>query len=151
MNKRLPLTKLGIEYFLHPIPAVAVFVLFINDHYLKQTFPGFITGKISDFAGVFFLPLYLCALVGLIVTYGIRSCSQPFRLTKSRLLLAIAFTDFIFISVKIWPTANSFYLTTMSHIGLPSRLVMDPWDLSALIMNMATYVFARRFILADGG
>ena len=40
-------------------PLVAVAVLVSNDHVLKQHFPGLITGKLSDFAGLFFFPLFL--------------------------------------------------------------------------------------------
>jgi hypothetical protein len=32
---------------------VALLVLLVNDHVLKDAFPGFITGKLSDFAGLF--------------------------------------------------------------------------------------------------
>ena len=33
--------------------AIALFLLVLNDHVLKSAFPGFVTGKLSDFAGVF--------------------------------------------------------------------------------------------------
>src|SRR5690242_20127817 len=49
---------------LHPLPLAAVAVLAINDHLLKGAgvLPGWLTGKLSDIAGLFFFPLLLTAL-----------------------------------------------------------------------------------------
>ncbi len=38
---------------------IALFLLFINDFYLKYKFPSFLTGKLSDFAGLFAFYLFL--------------------------------------------------------------------------------------------
>ena len=35
----------------------AILVLLINDHLLKGAAPGWVTGKLSDFAGLVFFPL----------------------------------------------------------------------------------------------
>jgi hypothetical protein len=35
---------------------VAVFVLLLNDHLFKQVWPGFVTGKLSDVAGLVVAP-----------------------------------------------------------------------------------------------
>src|SRR4051812_39291442 len=49
----------------HPIPLAAVVLLIFNDHLWKGggVIPGWITGKISDFAGLFFFPVLLTVLV----------------------------------------------------------------------------------------
>src|SRR6187402_2616572 len=49
----------------HPIPLAAVALLILNDHLWKGggVIPGWITGKISDFAGLFFFPVLLTVLV----------------------------------------------------------------------------------------
>ena len=57
---RLALTALG-----HPLSLGAVALLLLNDHVLKQAFPSILTGKLSDFAGLFFFPFLLAVLVGL--------------------------------------------------------------------------------------
>lgn len=44
---------------LHPVALGAVVVLVVNDHVLKAAFPGVITGKRSDFAGMLFFPVML--------------------------------------------------------------------------------------------
>src|SRR4051812_3923935 len=49
----------------HPAPLAAVLVLAVNDHLLKGSglLPGWLTGKLSDFAGLFFFPVLLAAVV----------------------------------------------------------------------------------------
>lgn len=49
--------KLGNPAFL-----VSVFLLVLNDWYLKNTFSNGVTGKLSDFAGLFAFPFFLAAL-----------------------------------------------------------------------------------------
>jgi len=45
----------------HPWPLLAVLLLVVNDHLLKGSgwLPGWATGKLSDFAGLFFFPILL--------------------------------------------------------------------------------------------
>jgi hypothetical protein len=45
-----------------PFFLLALFVLLVNDFYLKSAFPNFVTGKISDFAGLFIFSLYFSVL-----------------------------------------------------------------------------------------
>jgi hypothetical protein len=42
-----------IAFFIHPIPLLAVATMALNDHWLKQRFPSWVTGKLSDFAARF--------------------------------------------------------------------------------------------------
>lgn len=41
-------------------------VLALNDHFLKYGYPGWLTGKLSDFAGLLIFPLFLAYLLSLI-------------------------------------------------------------------------------------
>jgi len=34
-------------------------ILILNDHYFKLAYPNWFTGKVSDFAGLFILPIFL--------------------------------------------------------------------------------------------
>ncbi|HET7846788.1 MAG TPA: hypothetical protein VFL72_04790, partial [Acidimicrobiia bacterium] len=45
---------------------IAVLTLLINDHVLKGNAPGWLTGKLSDFAGLLFFPFLATLIVGLI-------------------------------------------------------------------------------------
>jgi hypothetical protein len=47
---------------LHPVALAAIALLILNDHVLKRAFPGGVTGKLSDFAGLTFFPLLLAAV-----------------------------------------------------------------------------------------
>jgi len=48
---------------LHPITLAAIALLLVNDHLLKERFPGLITGKLSDAAGLTFYPLLVAFVV----------------------------------------------------------------------------------------
>src|SRR5688500_8392949 len=50
------------ERLLRPWVVISVCVLVSNDHYLKLSWPGILTGKLSDFAGLAFFPVFLQAL-----------------------------------------------------------------------------------------
>lgn len=41
---------------------LSVFLLILNDHFLKQNYPGWVTGKLSDFSGIFLIILFLRAI-----------------------------------------------------------------------------------------
>ena len=48
---------------LHPLPLAAIALTALNDHLLKGSgaLPGWLTGKLSDFAGLFFFPIAVVA------------------------------------------------------------------------------------------
>jgi hypothetical protein len=50
------------DALLHPVAVGAILVLVANDHVFKSMWPGWITGKLSDVAGLAFFPL---AIVGI--------------------------------------------------------------------------------------
>src|SRR5690606_8292496 len=53
-----PARPVAGDGLLHPAPLAAIGLLLLNDHWLKAAFPGSITGKLSDFAGLAFFPLF---------------------------------------------------------------------------------------------
>lgn len=46
----------------HPLSLLAVGLLLLNDHLLKHIAPSVLTGKLSDFAGLFFFPFLAAAV-----------------------------------------------------------------------------------------
>lgn len=66
----------NLYQLLHPVFLTGLFLLLLNDHYLKAAFGNWWTGKLSDFAGVLLLPLLWKAVTGssnrtaLLVTVG---------------------------------------------------------------------------------
>ena len=49
----------------HPATVIALLVLVVNDHVLKAAYPGWVTGKLSDAAGLVLAPPLLAAVLGL--------------------------------------------------------------------------------------
>lgn len=94
---------------LHPLFLLSLFLLVANDHWWKQAFGNALTGKISDFAGVLVLAVFLVACL---------------RFSK---VSAIILTAFIFTwwkSPLSQPFINAFHLTR----------VIDYSDLFALLI-----------------
>jgi hypothetical protein len=48
---------------LSPLFLIGLCLLLVNDFYLKAAFHNEITGKLSDFAGLFIFPVFFCALL----------------------------------------------------------------------------------------
>ena len=133
---------LGLGFFVHPLPALAVVLLYLNDHVWKWRYASWWTGKLSDFAGLFFFPLFLCALVCLILNL----VSPRFYWIGPRLLsIALFLTGLGFMLIKLSPVVNGWYEGIYALAGVEAQAVRDPTDLIALIMLPLTYVFARRF------
>jgi hypothetical protein len=73
---------------LHPGALVAILVLVLNDHVLKQAFPGVVTGKLSDVAGLVFFPLALQATWEL----GLERCGRWSAPSRRTLVVAVVLT-----------------------------------------------------------
>ena len=137
---------LGLGFFVHPLPALAVLILFLNDHIWKWRYSSWWTGKLSDFAGLFFFPLFLCALVCLVMNL-IRP--QFYWIGPRLLSMALFLTGLGFALIKLSPVVNGWYLGIYRFAGFEAQAVRDPWDLMALTMLPLTYFFARRFWRED--
>ena len=48
----------------HPLTLLSILVLFINDHVLRIYWPSWVTGKIGDFAWLYFAPFTLAIVLG---------------------------------------------------------------------------------------
>ena len=86
----------------HPVALLALAALVLNDHVLKTAWPGAITGKISDFAGLAFFPALLVSLAEVVLNRP----RTPGR-RRSLLLLAIGVTGFVFVVIKDQPNRSS--------------------------------------------
>ena len=113
--------------FMAPLPLLAVGLMLVNDHWLKHTFHNALTGKLSDVAGCFFLPLYVSALLGLLWRAPV----------VARLWTGAAVTCAVFVPVSLSRTAADALVTTLQPIGAllglhGYRIAADPTDLMAL-------------------
>jgi hypothetical protein len=55
------MSRKNLSLLLHPLFLINLFLLIANDHWWKYAYPNALTGKISDFAGVFVLAVFLVA------------------------------------------------------------------------------------------
>lgn len=123
--------RLPVGEALHPVALASVIVLVINDWWLKpSSAPVWLTGKLSDVAGLIFAPLVLTALVDLAL-YVTRAPISP-RLGPRRLAAAIAITGGVFVAVKVSPASAATVARAWSWTGVDARIYPDPWDLIAL-------------------
>ena len=128
---------------LHPVILIAVAILLINDQLLKAAWPGPVTGKLSDIAGLVFFPVLIVA------AWEVAARRRPFAgPTPHAIGMAVVVTGFVFASVKSnaacaqlvatavallqWPFAvvlTSVQGAPAPTIGTPIRLVVDASDL----------------------
>lgn len=87
MNEHLNIARIKIKAT--PTFLVSLTLLLLNDFYLKYHYPSVLTGKLSDFAGLFIFPFFFSAffkkqsrhiyiLTGLLFIFWKSSLSQPF-------------------------------------------------------------------------
>lgn len=122
--------------FFAPLPLAAVAVLALNDHVLKFKYPGLVTGKLSDIAGCFVLPLFLSALLALVTKAS----------TRERLHVSAAFTFLFFTAIKSSQPAADLTCSALDAVGPGcARIIADPNDLIALpFIALAVWYGARR-------
>ncbi|MFZ5445260.1 MAG: hypothetical protein ACOZQL_35045 [Myxococcota bacterium] len=108
------------EGLLHPVALAAVGVLVLNDHWAKAQWPGVVTGKLSDVAGLVFFPLFLQAGVELVAAWR----GRPWSPSRAVLVGAAVATALVFALVKTWAPATELY-----RVGLG----LLRWPLDALI------------------
>jgi len=104
---------------LHPVALAAVVVLVVNDWVAKRHWPGALTGKLSDIAGLVFAPLALSALIGLVTRRHV---------TRARLIGCIAATGIVFAATKLSVTIAH----AIASLGFHAHIVADPTDLFCL-------------------
>jgi hypothetical protein len=104
---------------LHPLAVVSLVALVVNDHVLKHVVPGVVTGKLSDFAGVLLLPLFLQAAYE--VARRGRAVSEQ---SSNRVLLAaIGATVAGFSLVELVPVFEAAYRVGLGALQWPFQLI----------------------------
>jgi hypothetical protein len=117
----------------HPLSWLAVALLLCNDHLFKVLMPSWLTGKLSDFAGLFFFPFVLAAIASLPLD---RLRVSPHRAGG----LTIVITGVCFTLIKIVPAINLLAGEVLSRaIGYRTVFVLDSTDVVALIMLLPAW------------
>lgn len=117
-------TRHALRCLRHPVTVVAVVTLVVNDHLLKgSAAPGWLTGKLSDFAGLFFFPFLAAVLVGTLV-----------RSRHWAGVVSFAITGAWFAAAKALPAAHSATVALIEAVvGARPVVRLDPTDLLALV------------------
>lgn len=99
------------DVVLHPVAIAGLTVLVVNDHVLKAVAPGWVTGKLSDVAGMVFFPFLLLATVDVLrrrTAPGVRSA-----------VVAGTATAVVFAAVKTWLPAREVYVAVVGVLRHP--------------------------------
>ncbi len=112
---------------LHPVWWVALGMLAINDHFLKGAgvMPGWFTGKLSDFAGLFLAPPLLAALLKIRTRRGLMACYGA--------------TGVVFSAIQLSEGLAAHWIDFLATMGIHWRVWSDPTDLLALPMLWASW------------
>jgi 5-hydroxyisourate hydrolase-like protein (transthyretin family) len=130
--------RAALRCLAHPASLLSIGLLLLNDHVLKATGANWLTGKLSDFAGVFFFPFLLLAVAALPCALLARR-RLPSRLLKISPMAAggaaFALTALWFALSKATAAGNAATTRIASIlVGGPVAIALDPTDLLALVM-----------------
>jgi hypothetical protein len=147
------------DALLHPVTLAALGLLLLNDHVLKAAWPGPISGKLSDLAGLAFFPILLVSGWEL----ALESKGRWRGPSAQTLALAVVVSTVGFILIKTVPSAAEAFgwilglaqwlltvpIRTLAGLPVlpvvPTIVVADPTDLAALpAVMIAIWVGASR-------
>lgn len=126
MNSKNAALENSLQCLRHPLTIASIVLLVLNDHVFKVIVPSALTGKLSDFAGLFFFPFLVAAILSL----------ARFEISTGKIgAIAIGVTGLGFFLLKTTLLINSVSAQAASIIlGRPVAYVLDPTDALALMM-----------------
>ncbi|MET8306532.1 hypothetical protein [Micromonospora sp. NPDC005173] len=113
----------ALAWLCHPATLLALLVLVVNDHLLKPAFPGLLTGKLSDVAGLLLAPPLVAVLLTLLV---------PRLPARAAALAGLVAVGAGFAVVKSSGYAADVASSAWSALAGPSLVRADPTDLLTL-------------------
>lgn len=122
----------------HPLTLLSITILLFNDHVLKVVYPSWITGKLSDFAGLFFFPFIVSVILSISLS----------KFSISKIIIGkISFGLVIlwFFLLKAVPLANTLTTDLASFLlGYRTIFIVDPTDLIALLATIPAYIIWKQ-------
>lgn len=121
-----PLLGKALRLLVHPLTILALVLLLVNDHVLRRVWPSALTGKLGDFAWLFFIPLAFAACLALFAPRRgrLNRAIPPFAYISVALIFALA---------KTLPAAHALVVSAASRLfGFEVGWLRDPTDLVAL-------------------
>ena len=130
-----PALRKALRLLVHPATLVALGLLLVNDHLLRRAWPSALTGKLGDFAWLFFIPFLVAALVALVLP------GRGPRRTAAVGGLAFGSVAAVFAVTKTVPAAHEAVVELAEHIlGFTVGWRRDPTDLVGLLALVASAV-----------
>lgn len=110
----------AVERLLHPVPLVALGMLLLNDHVLKATHPGWLSGKLSDVAVMVLLPFLLMAAADLACLWWPRLPAPGTRAVLACVAISVA----VFTLVEVTPLGADAYRWGLAVAQWPLRTII---------------------------
>ena len=108
------------DLLLHPIAVLAILVVVVNDRVLKLNYPSVISGKLSDFAGLIYFPLFVVSLFEVFRWIFWRSRWQ----LSAWWVTGVAITvGACFVLMKTWDPAGEIYRPLVGMMLWPARAI----------------------------
>ncbi|MGH3679332.1 MAG: hypothetical protein ACRDT2_03475 [Natronosporangium sp.] len=125
----------ALAWLAHPVTALAVVVLVLNDHLFKFVYPGLVTGKLSDLAGLVVAPAFLALAATLVV---------PRLPGQVAAVGALAVTGVGFAVVKSTDAGATAASAAWGVLNGPSVIRVDLTDLATLpALGLAWWAWTR--------
>jgi hypothetical protein len=143
------------------VPVFGLGLLIFNDAIIKNTWPGLISGKLSDFAIVLYFPFLLTASWS-VASAALRALARPLigaragvapGLTRTRLVITMALTAFALSAINVSTRARDIYLQLLDRLDVFNLMpafgyTVDPTDLVGLLCLPVTWWWGNRLIRA---
>ena len=157
------------EEMLEWLPLSTLTLMAINDHFLRETWPCWLTGKLSDFAAVLCVPFLLTATYAwslflftnasnffLRFTGRRGTANVRYELTKMRLLVALLVTSLTLLAINLTTFFRDIYVDILVLIDVfgifgSFRYTIDPSDCLALLVAPIAWWFGLKVIERQQG
>jgi hypothetical protein len=151
------------DLLLHPLSLGALGLLLLNDHALKSAWPGPISGKLSDVAGMVFFPTFLVSAWEIILAIGKRwrgpsiqalgfatvSAATIFTLVKTVPSAAQSAGDTLGLAQWVLALPVGLIAGRPWPVPVSTRIIADPTDLIAVPMiGLVLWLGIRRARMA---
>jgi len=130
-----PRAGAALAWLAHPVTLLSAVVLVVNDHLLKAAYPGLVTGKLSDLAGLVVAPPLLAVSATLLL---------PRLPGRAAAIASVAATGLGFAVVKSTESGAAAASAAWSVVNGPSVILADLTDLVTLPgLALAWWVWTR--------
>jgi hypothetical protein len=147
MNADVHRGRVPGDLLVRPPAVLALVTLILNDHVLKRSWPGLLTGKLSDIAGLVFLPLLIISIYEL----ARAAARRPWRVGDRGVVVVAATVAIGFAAIKLSTAVGSTYGDLLGWLRWPlmghwSHVVIsdDPTDVVCTPGVIITWIESRR-------